>query len=149
MKITVSVTDVNIDIPKHIGDVQSAQFWTFAATEWHRLYEPFVPYHEGVLANTVVIIGGRGNGSIEHTVPYARYQYYGNAYGPSYPLMRNGVIVGYRSPAGKPKHPTGKKLVYKRDQHPLASAMWDQAARPTQLPKLIRSMQHYIDSGRL
>lgn len=149
MKLTVSVSEISIDIPRHLDKVRSGRFWTYAATEWHRLYEPYVPYHEGILANTVVITGERGNGTIEHTAPYARYQYYGKAYGPSYPIMQNGVIVGYRSPKGKPKHPTGKMLQYKRDQHPRASAQWDKAAQPTQLPKLIRTMQAYIDSGRL
>lgn len=149
VKIDVSVSQVNIGIPEHLNEVRAKRFWTFAATEWHRLYEPYVPYHEGILANTVTIIGGRGNGEIHHTAPYARYQYHGKAYGPSYPIMQNGVIVGYRSPKGLPKHPTGKSLQYKRDQHPLASAFWDKAAQPTQLPKLIRTMQRYIDSGRL
>ena len=95
VKIDVSVSQVNIGIPEHLNEVRAKRFWTFAATEWHRLYEPYVPYHEGILANTVTIIGGRGNGEIHHTAPYARYQYHGKAYGPSYPIMQNGVIVGY------------------------------------------------------
>lgn len=149
MNINVSVSAININVPAMLDDVRSARLWTYAATEWHRLYEPYVPYHEGMLFNTVTITGGNGKGEIHHTAPYARYLYNGEAYGPSFPIMRNGVIVGYRSPKGKPKHPTGKPLVYKRDQHPLATAKWDQAAQPTQLPKLIRSVQSYINSGRL
>ena len=38
---------------------------------------------------------------------------------------------------------------YRKDKHPLATARWDEAAAPTQKPKLIKSMQAYIDSGRL
>lgn len=59
-------------------------------------------------------------GTITHTVPYARRMYYGEGF----KFNRN----------------TG---------HPKASAKWDQAAAPTQLPKLAASMQAYIDQGRL
>ena len=90
-------------------------FWTFAATEWHRLYEPYVPMQSGVLKDTVAIRPKE----IEHTVVYARYQY------------------------------NGTDFNFSREAHPKASAKWDQAAAPTQLPKLASSMQAYIDSGRL
>ncbi len=33
--------------------------------------------------------------------------------------------------------------------HPLATAKWDRAARPSQEDKLIDTLQDYIDSGRL
>lgn len=56
---------------------------------------------------------------IEHKAPYARYQY-------------NGTHFRFR-----------------KDKHPKASARWDQAAAPTQLPRLATSLQQYIDSGRL
>ena len=58
-------------------------------------------------------------GEIEHTVIYANYQY------------------------------TGFTFKYSHDLHPKASAKWDQAAAPTQLPKLAKAMQAYIDQGRL
>lgn len=38
---------------------------------------------------------------------------------------------------------------FRKDKHPLASRQWDKAAEPTQKPKLIDSMQKYVDSGRL
>lgn len=43
----------------------------------------------------------------------------------------------------------GKNMHFSRDQHPKASARWDQAAAPTQLPKLATTLQQYIDSGKL
>ena len=67
-------------------------------------------------------------------------------YGPNYPITKNGVQVGYYSTPNRPKHPTGKKLKYK---NPKAAAKWDQVAAATQTPKLISSLQAYIDSGRL
>lgn len=116
MKITISVADVNVDVHGITSRAKNDRaFWTYAAEEWHRLYEPYVPMDEGVLKDTVTIRPKE----IEHTVIYARYQY-------------NGVDFNFR-----------------RDKHPKASAKWDQAAAPTQLPRLASSLQAYIDSGRL
>jgi hypothetical protein len=116
LKITLSVADVNVDVHGITSRVNNdPAFWTFAATEWHRLYEPYVPMQTGMLKDTVSIRPKE----IEHTVIYARYQY-------------NGTGFNFR-----------------RDMHPKASAKWDQAAAPTQLPKLASSLQAYIDSGRL
>ena len=56
---------------------------------------------------------------IEHYAPYARYQYEGH-------------------------------LDHSKSENPgKASRHWDQAAAPTQLPRLASSLQQYIDSGRL
>ena len=116
MKITISVADVSVDVRGITSKAENdPAFWTYAATEWHRLYEPYVPMQSGMLKDTVAIRPKE----IEHTVPYARYQY-------------NGTGFNFR-----------------RDMHPKASAKWDQAAAPTQLPHLASSMQAYIDSGRL
>ena len=38
---------------------------------------------------------------------------------------------------------------YRKDKAPMASARWDQAAAPSQKPKLVISLQKYIDAGRL
>lgn len=90
-------------------------FWTFAATQWHRLYSPYVPMRKGKLKNTVSITPGQ----IEHTVPYAHYQY------------------------------NGTNFHFYKEKNPKASAQWDKAAEPTQKPKLISSMQAYVNQGRL
>lgn len=38
---------------------------------------------------------------------------------------------------------------YRGEQgHPLASARWDQAAKPSQFPKLARTLNNYIKAGR-
>ena len=113
MRVTVE-TNINTQALRD-RVMNDSGFWTYAATEWHRLYSPYTPYKTGMLDNTVSITPGE----IEHTVPYARYQYYGEFH-----------------------H-------FSREQHPKASAKWDLAAEPTQKPKLIAAMQGYIDSGRL
>lgn len=116
MKITITVADVSVDVYGLTSKAENdPAFWEFAATEWHKLYEPYVPMQTGMLKDTVSIRPKE----IEHTVPYARYQY-------------NGTGFHFR-----------------RDMHPKASAKWDEAAAPTQLPKLASAMQAYIDSGRL
>lgn len=65
---------MNINVRKlHNRIMNDEGFWTFAATQWHRLYSPYVPRREGDLEETV-----RFNpGEIIHTRPYARYQYNG------------------------------------------------------------------------
>ena len=75
MKITISVDESGLRVagipPKIKNDTA---FWTFAASEWHRLYSPYVPMDEGILTNSVDIRPGE----IEHVVPYAHYQYTGH-----------------------------------------------------------------------
>ena len=106
--------ETNIDVPRRLRQINDDGFWTYAATEWWRLYSPFVPMQEGNLMETVAITPKQ----IEHTVPYAHYQYERN-------------------------------LNHASNKHPLASRRWDEAAEPTQKPKLISAMQGYVDSGRL
>lgn len=135
--------EVNIDIKGHLSRVQSQKLWLFAATEWHRLYSPYVPMQTGVMKNTVNITANGGSGTIEHTVPYAHYIYEGEIYGPNYPKRENGVIVSWSSPPKK--HPTGRMMQY----HGLGSRHWDEAAAPAKLPILVREIQAYVDSGAL
>lgn len=140
MRITVDMH--MLDLKGHANKVMNDKaFWAFAASEWHRLYSPYVPSGDsGKLRDQVVITPGE----IEHTVPYAHYQYEGIVYGPNYPISENGRIVGYFSPPRK--RPTGKRLTYRA---PKASAKWDQVAAGTQMPNLVASLQEYIDSGRI
>ena len=56
-------------------------------------------------------------GKVTHYVPYARYIYEG----------------------------TG--LRFRTDKNPLASAHWDKHAAPTELPKLAKAVQGYINRG--
>ena len=141
MLIQYRIKRVNVDAKKlsHKA-LNDRAFWKFAAAEWHRLYKPYVPFAEGKLFNSVQIRPKE----IEHVVPYAHYQYTGQVYGPNYPIFSGGKIVGWRSPLKK--HPTGRALKYK---NPKAAKEWDKAAAPTQMPKLISTLQSYVDSGRL
>ena len=73
MNVSISVED-HIDKQKLVDRVMNDRgLWTYAASEWHRLYEPYVPMDTGVLKDTVRIRPKE----VEHTVPYAQYIYYG------------------------------------------------------------------------
>lgn len=73
MKVKVT-SEIHIDIKGKMDKVNGDKLGTFAATEWHRLYTPYVPMDTGALANTVQIRPWE----IEHTVPYAHRMYEGH-----------------------------------------------------------------------
>lgn len=140
----LEVESVNVNIQAHMSKVQGEKLWTYAASEWHRLYRPYVPFKEGTLYNSVNISGGNNEGTIEHTAPYAHYAYEGMVMGPNVPITQGGVVVGFFSPVA-PKHYTGAMLHFSG----MGSRHWDEAAAPTQLPLLIQSLQGFVDSGAL
>lgn len=43
----------------------------------------------------------------------------------------------------------GHNRHYRKDRHPKATAHWSEAAEPTEMEKLVDSMQKYINEGRL
>lgn len=68
----------------------------------------FVPMKNGDLRKSAEVTEDSitwGNG-----LKYARYQYYGEVYGPNYPITRRGRIVGWYSRRGVTKSPTGREL---------------------------------------
>lgn len=85
--------------------------------------DPYVPFLEGALSQTTIVTAK----SVKYIQPYARYQYYGQIYGPNIPIKEDGEIVGWFSPPGRKKHPTGRYMKHTTDYHPLASAKWDEA----------------------
>ena len=76
-----------------------------------------------------------GSGLVIWNTPYARYQYYGEVYGPNIPDIdpETGVIMGWWSPPGRPKHPTGRKLTYDTAQNAKAGSFWFERAKADQL----------------
>lgn len=143
MKIKVDIDTSGVNRRKLIHRINNDEgLWTFAATEWHRLYKKYVPFESGALRDTVVIRPKE----IEHTVPYAHYQYEGVVYSPSFPITENGIITGFFSKRNTAKKKTHRLLTYK---NALASRKWDKKAKSTQKTALIEAVQGYIDSGRL
>lgn len=66
-------------------------------------------------------------------------------------LMNNVTItekgIKYKSPYAHKMY-DGTGINFRSDKHRLASAHWDKAAKPSQLPKLAQTLNNYIKSGR-
>lgn len=90
---------------------------------FYKMNDPYVPMDEGVLAQNHEIT----KDYVAYRVPYAHYQYVGEVYGPNIPLIEDGIVVGWFSPPGQKKHPTGQEIQYNTEKHPLASKEWDKA----------------------
>lgn len=109
--------------------------------------ELYVPMETGMLAQTVNIT----KDGVEYAVPYAHYLYEGEIYGPNIPIKdEGGMIVGYFSPPGQAKKPTGRSLTYSKELHPLATDHWDQAAMAARKDDLLDDIANYIttDGGK-
>ena len=89
-----------------------------------RYMEPYVPYRSGVLSKSALLNTVIGSGRIVQATPYARYLYYGEIYGPNFPIKEGGEIVGFYSTPGMKKTPTGRMMQYDTTKHPLAGRLW-------------------------
>jgi len=88
-----------------------------------RRCDPYVPMRSGMLASSgMANISAHG---VTYTTPYARYQYYGEIYGPNIPIWEDGEIVSWWSPPNK--RPTGRYMTHGTEMHPLATSFWDKA----------------------
>ena len=85
-----------------------------------RYIDPYVPMETGVFKNKAR--QDSSPGKIVYNDPRARYLYYGEVYGPNIPRFEGGEIVGFFSPKGQPKHPTGRELHYRGE--PMRGAFW-------------------------
>lgn len=100
----------------------------------------YVPMETGTLAQTVTI----DEDGVTYTMPYAHYQWEGIVYGPNIPIREGGIVVGFFSPPGKPKSPTGRSLTYSREVHPNASAHWLEPAMAAHKAQLCREIGRMI-----
>lgn len=114
----------------------------FLANEAKNLMDPYVPAQNLVLAQNTNVYVESSVGVVEYTSPYAHYQWAGEVYGPSYPIMENGSAAGWYSPGFK--KPTGKKLNYSKFRHPMATSHWDQAMKAARMNDLLSAYQDYI-----
>lgn len=96
----------------------------FVDQEVIRLMAPYTPFLNGELERSATQSTVIGSGEVKQNTPYARYQYYGEIFGPNIPIFEGGQLVGFRSPKGQKKHPTGRPLKYNTSKHPLAGKMW-------------------------
>lgn len=85
--------------------------WSNCARRWGRIRVWTLP--TGYLIRSAITASAIGEGLIVYATPYARYLYYGEIYGPNFPIFEGGELAGFRSPKGKKKHPTGRPLTYR------------------------------------
>lgn len=107
---------------------------------------PYVPFDEGILAGSANTATQIGSGEVVYDTPYARYQFYGEVYGPNIPIVENGVIVGYWSPPEK--SPTGRQLQYNTDKNPLAGSHWFDRAMADHSDDILKEAQDAANRGR-
>ena len=119
------VINVSMDeaLRNKIAEINNTQTMLAIHNQLAKMCDPYVPMQEGALAQTVQI----SPKSVTYTQPYARYQYYGEVYGPNIPIKDNGEVVGWFSPPGQKKQPTGRYMTHSTEKHPLASSFWDKA----------------------
>ena len=138
LEIKFGLTDLMKNIENSVDD----QTMLYVHNRFAQRISPWTPFQEGILSSSVEITPEY----IRYDGPYAHYVYEGIVYGPNIPIKQNGQIVRWVSPPlGKgSKHPTGKKMEYTKERHPLATDHWDKAAMQTQLDPFIEEIKEYL-----
>ena len=111
-----------------------------------RVCFPYLPFDEGILAGSANTASKIGSGEVVYDTPYAHYLYYGEVYGPNFPRVENGEIVGYWSPPEK--YPTGEKLKFNTDKNPLAGSHWFDRAMADHKEDVLKEAQDAANRGR-
>ena len=75
------------------------------------------------------------NGWVVWDTPYAHYQYMGIVYGPNFPIIQDGVLMGFYSPPSK--SPTDRELTYDISQNPNAGPCWFERMKADHLRDII------------
>lgn len=131
----ISTIEVKLGIEPN-GRVQR-----YLQNQCYRYMDKYVPRQDGNLRKNVDLSNPE---YIIYESPYAHYMYEGKVMAPSYPIKKNGVVVGFYSPKGKRKHYTGKKIKYKT---PGTGDHWDEKMRNNDMTKLVESVQKYVERG--
>lgn len=113
-------------------------------SECIRLMKPYTPFRNGFLEQSATLGTVIGSGEINQIAPYARYLYYGMVYGPNIPIFENGLLTGFFSPPGQPKHPTGEELTYDKSRHPLAGKLWFERMKADRSSDILRAAANSI-----
>lgn len=107
---------------------------------------PYVPFDEGILAGSAYAATEIGSGEVIYDTPYARYQYYGEVYGPNFPITENGTVVGFYSPPEK--FSTGRKLEYSTEKRPMAGSHWFDRAMADHKDDVLKEAQDAANRRR-
>ena len=102
--------------------------------------QPYVPASpDRTLEFSAQVSTEIGSGKVIWNTPYAHYQYMGIVYGPNIPILdqETGVLMGFFSPPGRPKHPTDKRLTYDTSQNPMAGSHWFERMKADRLNDIL------------
>ena len=134
-------------IKARLGIEPNVPVHTFFTKRCAEHMDNYVPYEEGHLAYTNRTIE---TNRIIYNSPYAHYMYEGKVMGPNIPIKEDGIIVGWFSPKGKPKHYTGKNIDYSKSiarGHTQAGPYWDKRMWSAEKDDIIKEVQEYINRG--
>lgn len=112
----------------------------YICTTAARFMEPYVPMQTGTLSQSPLI----DTEGVTYDTPYAHYQYVGEVYGPNIPIMQGGAIVGWWSPPGQKKHPTGRAINYSASYHPKAGPLWDERMMAEKADEFADDIKRYL-----
>ncbi len=115
----------------------------FLANEAKKKMHDYVPEDTGSLRTNVRVTADEDEGHISYNSPYAHYQYMGEIYGPNYPIIDGGNVVGFYSPPHKT--PTGRKMKY---SNPQATDHWDKAMMNAHKDELAQAYENYLKGKR-
>lgn len=112
--------------------------------------QPYVPASpDRTLEFSAQVSTDIGSGLVIWNTPYAHYQYMGIVYGPNIPVIdpETGVLMGWFSPPGRPKHPTDRELTYDTSQNPMAGPYWFERMKADRLRDILSAAQRAAAHG--
>lgn len=114
-----------------------------AVIDWDLQY---VPWETGLLAKNPYAVTDIGSGTVVYQGPYARYQYYGEVYGPNIPIFDDDTDTpsGFFSPPEQEKHPTGRDLQYKTETNPLAGSYWFERMKADHVDDIVEEARRNV-----
>jgi hypothetical protein len=113
--------------------------------------QPYVPASpDRTLEFSAQVSTEIGSGTVIWNTPYAHYQYMGIVYGPNIPIIdpETGVLMGWFSPPGRPKHPTDRELTYDTSQNPMAGPYWFERMKADRLRDILDAAGRAASPGR-
>ena len=117
----------------------------FVDSECIRHMGKYTPKRTGALIRSATLGTKIGSGHIVYNSPYARYQYYGEIYGPNIPIYKDGELMGWRSPPKK--HPTGREITYSKDKNPNAQKLWFEKMKSEKGESILHGAQKIVGGG--
>ena len=118
----------------------------FAANEFKRIMEPYVPANKLVLSDSAKVTATETRGAVTYNTSYAHYQYAGRLFVD--PITGKGAFTDgerFWSRKGVAKVPSNRRLEYQTFRNPLATSEWDKAALMARGDELIDAITRFIE----